>query len=86
MEKGVRMDRRSMEVRRRLRDMAPATSIPYIQSFQLPAEEELVLIEADARRKSVQQIAMEANMSVESVKRRRKAALRKLSGDLFLTF
>jgi len=79
MEKGVRMDRRSMETRRRLREMAPAKSIPYIQSFQLPPEEELVLIEKEARGKSVLQIALACNMSVESVKRRRKAALRKLS-------
>lgn len=48
------MDRLSREVRQMLRSMAPAKSIPYIQSFQLPEEEELTLIECDARRKSVQ--------------------------------
>lgn len=79
MEKGVRVDRRSMETRRKLREMAPVKSIPYIQSFQLPPEEELVLIEKEARGKSVLQIALANNMSVESVKRRRKAALRKIS-------
>lgn len=73
------MDRRSMEVRRKLREMAPVRSIPYIQSFQLPPEEELVLIEKEARGKSVLQIALANNMSVESVKRRRRAALQKLA-------
>jgi len=72
------MDENSMRVRQKLRGMAPAKSIPYIQSFQLPEEEELVLIEIDAKRKSVQQVALATNMSVESIKRRRRSALRKL--------
>lgn len=72
------MDTRSKDLRRTLRGMAPSRSIPLIQSFQLPADEELVLIECDARRKSLQQIAMEQNMSIETVKRRRRAAMQKI--------
>ena len=76
------MDKASRNLRARLSAMAPVRSIPYIQSFQLPPEEELVLIEKEARGKSVQQIAMEQNLSVETVWRRRRAALRKISHAL----
>lgn len=72
------MDELSRETRRMLRSMAPSRSIPYIKSFQLPPEEELVLIECDARGKSVQQVAFETCLSVESVKRRRRSAIRKI--------
>lgn len=77
------MDETSRAVRQMLQSMAPSISIPFIKSFQLPSEEELVLIEFDARRKSLQQIAMETNMSVESVKRRRRSAMRKIYHSTF---
>lgn len=72
------MDQRSRAVRARLRGMAPAASIPYIQSFQLPEEEEQVLIECDARGRSVQQVAQAMRLSPETIWRRRQRALRKL--------
>lgn len=73
------MDERSRLVRARLRGMAPAVSIPYIRSFQLPEDEERVLIECDARGKSVEQVAQEMRLSPESVWRRRQRALRKIA-------
>lgn len=73
------MDDRTHAVRQMLRGMCPAASIPYIQSFQLPEEEELVLIEIDARGKSVQQVAMAMCLSPETVWRRRRAALLKIA-------
>ena len=73
------MDDRTRAVREMLRSMCPAASIPYIRSFQLPEEEELVLIEIDARGKSVQQVAQDRSLSPETVKRRRRRALRKLA-------
>ena len=76
------MDDRSRAVRAMLRGMAPSRSIPYIKSFQLPAEEELTLIECDARRKSVQQVAMAQCLSPETVWRRRRAALGKIAQEL----
>lgn len=79
MEKGVPMDASTRAVRSMLRSMAPVRSIPYIQSFQLPQEEELVLIQCECRRRSVQEVALEHSMSVETVKRRRRSALRKIS-------
>ena len=73
------MDDRTHAVRAMLRGMCPSASIPYIQSFQLPEEEERVLIECDARRKSVQQVAMAMSLSPETVWRRRRAALMKIA-------
>lgn len=82
MEKGVRMDSRAKAVRSQLRSMAPSRSIPYIQSFQLPEEETLVLIECDAKGRSVQQVAMAQNLSPETVWRRRKKALQKIAREM----
>lgn len=73
------MDDRTRAVREMLRSMCPAASIPYIQSFQLPEEEELVLIECDARGKTVQQVAQDRNLSPETVWRRRRTALLKIA-------
>lgn len=79
MEKGTSMDDRTHAVRAMLRSMCPSASIPYIKQFQLPEEEELVLIECDARGKSVQQVAQSMNLSPETVWRRRRAGLLKIS-------
>ena len=73
------MDASTRAVRAMLRGMAPVRSIPYIQSFQLPPEEELVLIRSECQGRSLQQIAQELHLSVESVTRRRRSALRKLT-------
>lgn len=80
MEKGRHMDDRTFAVRAMLRSMCPSASIPLIKSYQLPEEEERVLIECDARGKSVQQVAQEQNMSPETVWRRRRVALLKIAG------
>ncbi len=72
------MDPLSKATRAELQDMAPVQAIPYIRSFQLSPEEELVLIERECRGKSAQQIAMEYCLSVETVKRRRRSAVRKI--------
>ena len=79
MEKGMSMDSRTLAVRAMLRAMAPSASIPYIRSFQLPEEEEFVLIECDARGKSVQQVAQERSASPETIWRRRRSALMKIA-------
>lgn len=73
------MDDSTRAVRAMLRNMAPVRSIPYIQSFRLHPEEELVLIRSECQGRSLQQIAQELHLSVESVTRRRRSALRKLT-------
>lgn len=74
------MDERRKAVRRQLRQMAPSIAIPYIQSFLLPPEEEAVAIRHDCRGHSLQQIALELNLSIEAVKDRHARALGKIAG------
>ena len=67
------------EVRRKLQHMAPSVAIPYIKSFELPEEEEVVVIRHNCRRESLQQIAFQLNLSVDAVKERHARALEKIS-------
>lgn len=76
------MNEKAFAVRAMLKSMAPCRSIPVIQSFLLPYEEEMVLIEHEANGKSLVQIAMENNLSLETVKRRRRNALIRISNSL----
>jgi len=59
--------------------MAPKRAIMYIQSFDLPVDEELYLIECDVRQKSYAQICMENHTSPEAVKRKRFKAYQKIA-------
>lgn len=76
------MNEKTFAVRAMLKSMAPCRSIPVIQSFLLPQEEEMVLIEHEANGKSLTQIAMENNLSIETVKRRRKNAFIRISNSI----
>lgn len=62
--------------------MAPKRAIDYIKAFELPADEEAAIIECDVRRKSIVQVSHETNMSIESVKRRRKWAYMKIQDSI----
>lgn len=73
------MDNRRKDVRLQLSSQAPSVSVPFIQSFQLPEDEEQVLILHECRGRSLEQIAMAMSVSVETVKRRRRAALAKIA-------
>lgn len=73
------MDNLSKAMRKSLREMAPVLAIPYIRSFQLTEEEERILILCECKRKSLQQVALLTSLSVETVKRRRRSALRKMT-------
>ena len=76
------MDDRLRAVRAMLSSMAPSRSIPLIQSFALPEEEEYVLIQREAKGRSVIAIAMDLHTTPETVKRRRKSALQKIANSL----
>ena len=76
------MDEKTRAVRVMLESMAPSRSIPLIQSFCLPYEEEMVLIEREGKGKSLVEISMEHNLSLETVKRRRRRALRRISNSI----
>ena len=71
-------DRRKV-TRRMLQQMAPSAAIPYIKSFLLPEEEEVVVIRHNCRKESLQQIAFQLNLSVDAVKERHARALEKIS-------
>ena len=73
------VDANRKAVRRTLQNMAPSVAVPYIKSFELPEEEEVVVIRHDCRRESLQQIAISMSLSVEAVKDRRAAALQKIA-------
>lgn len=66
-------------IRALLQTMAPRRAVEYIRSFQLPAEEERMLIECDVQGKSCIQAAEACCTTPDTVKRRRKRAYIKIS-------
>lgn len=76
------MDSHHRAIRALLQSMAPKRAISYIQSFELPAEEELFLIECDVRRKSNVQAAIDNLTTPEVVKRRKRSAYHHISDQL----
>ena len=62
--------------------MSPRRAIEYIQSFGLPAEEELFLLECDVRGKSYTQAADDNHTTPEVIKRRRQRAYAKIADEL----
>lgn len=69
-------------IRALLSTMAPKRAIGYIQSFELPYEEEACLIECDVRKKSYVQISELLHLSPEAVKNRRRRAFDKIVDQL----
>lgn len=76
------MDGQHKAIRALLSTMAPKRAISYIQSFELPDEEERYLIECDVRDKSYAQVAAEFHTTPEVIKRRRKRAYGKIADQL----
>lgn len=69
-------------IRALLTTMAPKRAVDYIRSFELPAEEELYLIECDVRRKSCVAVAMEYHATEDIVKRRKQSAYAHIADQL----
>ena len=76
------MEIKAKALREAIKDLTPGKSVPVIQSFGLTPEEEKYIIEGDVNRKSVVQIAMENNVSPETVKRRREKAYARILLEL----
>lgn len=76
------MDKMRNAIRIALDRMPPPNAIRMIQSFSLPYEEELCLVEREGHKKSVQQIALERCLSVETVKKRRRSAFSRIASQL----
>jgi DNA-directed RNA polymerase specialized sigma24 family protein len=66
-------------IRALLQSMSPRRAVGYIQSFQLPDEEEQALIECDVRGKSCVQAADGLCTTPDTIKRRRQRAYRKMA-------
>nr|DAF34424.1 MAG TPA: PROTEIN/DNA Complex-DNA Complex, Helix-Turn-Helix, Double Helix.3A [Caudoviricetes sp.] len=71
-------------VRDFLSNLPPKRAVEFVESFFLPDNEAMVVIECDVRRKSCVQVSMERNMSVETVKRHRCRAYHKIAQELFI--
>ena len=76
------MDPETRTIRAMLCAMCPKRAVEYIKAFELPPEEEMVLIEREVRKRSVQQIAEAHQMSPETVKHRRRAAFHKMKDGI----
>lgn len=62
-----------------LRRMAPRRAVDYIQSFQLPEDEELFVVECDVRGLSYIQAANKHHTTPEVIKRHRQKAYAKIA-------
>lgn len=80
----LHMNSNHKAVRDFLSKLPPKRAIAFVESFLLPDNEAMVIIECDVRRKSCVQVSMERNMSVETVKRHRCRAYHKMSQELFI--
>lgn len=62
--------------------MGPRRAESYIRAFDLQEDEAQYIIEREAMRKSIQQIADSHSVSQETVKRRRKSGFQKIADQL----
>lgn len=73
------MDSRCQAVRALLSAIKPRRAESYIRAFDLQDDEAQYIIEREARRRSIQEIADDHNVSPETVKRRRKSGFSKIA-------
>lgn len=73
------MDSRCQAVRALLSTMGPRRAESYIRAFDLLDDEAQYIIEREALRRSIQEIADDHNVSPETVKRRRKSGFSKIA-------
>lgn len=76
------MDSRCQAIRALLSNMGPRRAESYIRAFDLQDDEAQYIVEREAMRKSIQQIAVEHNVSQETVKRRRRSGFQKIADQL----
>lgn len=76
------MNSRNQIIRALLAEMGPARVESYVSAFDLYEEEALFIIEREAHKKSVSEIARENHVSIETVKRRRRSGFTKIAEQL----
>lgn len=80
------MDSRNQAIRALLSTMGPRRAESYVRAFDLQEDEAQYIIEREAMRMSLQQIAAAHNVSQETVKRRRRSGFQKIAYQLPDTF
>ena len=73
------MNKEHKAIRTKLSTMAPKRAKAYIQSFELPPDEEYCLIQCDVRRQSYTQVSGQMNVSPEYIKKCRRRAFAKIA-------
>lgn len=76
------MNAQHKAIRALLNTMAPKRAAEYIKAFELPAEEELFLLECDVRRKSNVKAAEDNHTTPEVVKRRKMSAYAHIADEI----
>lgn len=79
------MEKTNREIRALLSSMAPARAAQAVRLVGLPPDEETAVLAVDVHRQSCLQTAERLHVSVDTVKRLRRSAYRKLQDEIYTT-
>lgn len=79
------MEKTNREIRALLSSMAPARAVQAVRLVGLPPDEETAVLAVDVHGKSCLQTAERLHVSVDTVKRLRRSAYRKLQDEIYTT-
>lgn len=79
------MEKEHREIRALLSSMAPARAVQAVRLVGLPPDEETAVLAVDVHGKSCLQTAERLHVSVDTVKRLRRSAYRKLQDEIYTT-
>ena len=79
------MEKTNREIRALLSSMAPARAAQAVRLVGLPADEETAVLAVDVHGQSCLQTAERLHVSVDTVKRLRRSAYRKLQDEIYTT-
>lgn len=76
------MNAQNRAIRALLTTMAPNRAISFVKAFNLPEDEENMILDRDVRGLSYTQIARERNVSPEFIKNARRRAFSKMNDEI----
>lgn len=79
------MEKTNREIRALLSSMAPALAAQAVRLVGLPPDEETAVLAVDVHGQSCLQTAERLHVSVDTVKRLRRSAYRKLQDEIYTT-
>lgn len=79
------MEKEHREIRALLSSMAPARAVQAVRLVGLPPDEGTAVLAVDVHGKSCLQTAERLHVSVDTVKRLRRSAYRKLQDEIYTT-